>query len=277
MKTLVVPIDFSPISLNAANYAAELARSIGADLSLLHICLVPITTYGEVPYAVEHMGSYMSAAEEKILQVMNDLEKSTAGKVKIDTAVQMAATVIGGLSNFCHSTNPYAVVMGSQGSSAIERVFFGSNTISAIRQLSCPVLAVPPGAKFATIRKIGLACDLEKVDENIPFKQIKSLVTLFNAQLYILHINAEGVKGFTEEKTVETRSIQNLLYNLHPIYRFLDSDDIETGLEEFAETNKLDLLITVPKRHSVIDKIFHESHTKKLVLHTRMPVMAIHD
>ena len=68
-----------------------------------------------------------------------------------------------------------------------------------------------------------------------------------------------------------------MLYDLHPFYRFLDYDDIENGLEEFAETNKLDLLITVPKRHNIIDKLFHKSHSKNLVLHTHVPVMAMHD
>jgi hypothetical protein len=136
---------------------------------------------------------------------------------------------------------------------------------------------VPPEAKFTTIKKIGLACDLKNVDETVPFSQIKSLVNQFNAELYILHINAEGDKGFTTEKTIESRSLQDMLDYLHPVYRFLDYDDIENGLEEFAETNQLDLLITIPKRHNIIDKIFHKSHSKKLVMHTHVPVIAIHD
>jgi len=277
MKTIIVPTDFSPISINAANYAAEMARSINADLSLLHICLLPITTYGEVPFPLENMDSSLSSAEDKILQVKNDLTRKTGGKVKIDTEVRTAATVTGELVNYCELKKPYVIVMGTQGTSAVERIFFGSNTIYAMRHMAWPVIVVPPEAKFNKIKKIGLACDLKKVDENVPFSQIKSLVSQFGAELFILHINPEGEKGYTAEKTVETRSIQNLLYDLHPVYRFIDYDDIETGLEEFAATNKLDLLITVPKRHNIIDKIFHKSHSKKLMLHTHVPVMAIHD
>jgi hypothetical protein len=121
-----------------------------------------------------------------------------------------------------------------------------------------------------------MACDLKKVDANIPFSQLRSLITQFNAELYILHINPNGEKGYTAEKTTETRAIQNMLYDLHPHYRFIDSDDIGIALEQFAEANKLDLLITVPKRHNIIDKIFHKGHTKKLVMQTRLPLMAVH-
>lgn len=277
MKTIIAPTDFSPISLNAVNYAAEMARCVNANLTLLHICLMPITTYGEVPIVVENMGSYMSDAEERILQLKNNLEKRNDGKVKIDTEVRMAATVSGELANFCKSKQPFAVVMGTQGSSAVERVFFGSNTINVVKHLAWPVIVVPPEARFANIKKIGLACDLKNVDESVPFSQIRSLVNEFHAELYILHINPEAEKGYTAEKTVESRSLQNKLDDLHPDYRFIDYEDIENGLEEFAETNKLDLLITIPKRHSIIDNLFHKSHSKKLVLHTHVPVMAMHD
>ena len=54
MKTIIAPTDFSPISLNAVNYAADMAVSINADLSLLYVCLLPIT-YGEAPYPIENM------------------------------------------------------------------------------------------------------------------------------------------------------------------------------------------------------------------------------
>ena len=275
MKTIVVPIDFSPNSLNAANYAVEMACFMKADLSLVHICLLPMT-YGEMPYSLENTDSLVTDAEEKILRIKNDLSVKCGGKVNIITEIKMAFTVIGELANYCISQKPYAVVMGTQGATALERTLFGSNTIMAIKHLACPVIVVPPKAKFHTIKKIGLACDLKKVDENIPFSQLRSLITQFKAELYILHINPKGEKGYTAEKTTETRAIQNMLYDLHPHYRFIDSDDTEIALEQFAQTNKLDLLITVPKRHNIIDKIFHKSHTKKLVVQTHLPVMAIH-
>jgi nucleotide-binding universal stress UspA family protein len=275
MATIIVPTDFSPISLNAAKYAAEMASSINSELSLLHISVLPVA-YSEVPYPIENI-DLMSDAEEKILQVRNDLVERTGGKVKIDTEVRTAATVSGELADYCKSKKPYVVVMGTQGTSAIERALFGSNTLNAVKHLPCPVIVVPPEAKFANIKKIGLACDLKDVEETVPFVQIKSLVNQFNADLYILHINPEGGKGYTVEKTIESKALQNMLDDLHPFYRFIDYDDIEVGLEEFAETNNFDLLITVPKRHNILDKIFHKSHSKKLVMHTHVPIMAIHD
>lgn len=271
MKTIVVPTDFSPISLNAVNYAAEMARSLNAELSLLHICLLPITMYGKVPYPAESMDTHMSDAEEKILGIRNNIWKKTDGKVKIDVEVRMAATVYSELTNFCKSKKPYAVVMGTQGNTAMERIFFGSNTIMAMRHLGWPLIVVPPEAKFPKIKKIGLACDFKNVDQTVPFSEIRDVVTQFNAELHVLHINGGDEKKFTIDKAIEVKPLQNMLGDLHPLYRFLDYEDIENGLEEFAEVNKLDLLIILPKRYNVIDKIFHQGHSKRMMLHTQLP------
>ena len=43
MKSIVVPIDFSPSSDNAARYAADLALAIKADLHLIHVIQAPVT------------------------------------------------------------------------------------------------------------------------------------------------------------------------------------------------------------------------------------------
>ncbi len=42
MKTILVPVDFSSSSLNASNYALDLANSITAELVLFHVFQLPV-------------------------------------------------------------------------------------------------------------------------------------------------------------------------------------------------------------------------------------------
>src|SRR5678816_107540 len=95
-----------------SNYAVEMACFMKADLSLVHICLLPMT-YGEMPYSLENTDSLVTDAEEKILRIKNDLSVKCGGKVNIITEIKMAFTVIGELANYCSSKKPYAVVMGT--------------------------------------------------------------------------------------------------------------------------------------------------------------------
>jgi K+-sensing histidine kinase KdpD len=167
--------------------------------------------------------------------------------------------------------------MGTQGSGAIERVLFGSNTVAAMKHLSWPLIVVPAEAKYTRIRKIGLACDMKDVTDATPIQEIRSLTKEFGATLDVIHINTGDDNKYGPEIVSESGLLQELLYELNPKYHFLDHDNIEEGLSSFAETNKLDLLIVVPKKHKVIQSLFHKSHAKKLVLHTHLPVMAVHE
>jgi len=166
--------------------------------------------------------------------------------------------------------------MGVEDASAFDRFLFGSKTISAIKQLVWPVIAVPPDAKFTSLLKIGLACDFRNIVETIPVKEIKRLVNNFNAELHVLHISPHS-GSFSKVTNEESKWLQEILGELHPKYHFIIDTDIEKGIAEFAEKNNLDLLITIPKKHNLISKIFQHSHSKQLVLHSHVPVMAIHE
>ena len=64
---------------------------------------------------------------------------------------------------------------------------------------------------------------------------------------------------------------------LHPKYHLITCTTIEQSLCEFAELNEIDLLNVVPKKHHLLNKIFNESRSQRLVLQSHIPVMAIHE
>ena len=275
MKTIIALTDFSPVSLNAVNYAADLACSVNARLYLLHVFQLPLA-YSEAPYPAESIDTLMQEAEDRMVQLNKELTLRTSGKTEVSYELR-TGTVITQIEECCAEQDPYAIVMGTQGSSAAERVFFGSNVINAMRRLRYPLMIIPPGAKFTSIKKIALACDLKNVDDTIPFEGIKSLAKEFNAEFHLVHINTEGEENFSARILPESLSLQNALEKLHPVYHFLSNNDVENGLSRFTENNKIDLLIVVPKKHNMIDKLFHHSHSKKLVLQPSIPLMTIHE
>jgi nucleotide-binding universal stress UspA family protein len=275
MKTIVAPTDFSTVSLNAVNYAADLASALSNSLSLVYVFQLPIIN-SDVPIAAENFVISLNAAEEKMRQLKEDITKRTNGKIEIYTEV-LTGPVIEETGNYCTSVNPYAVVMATQGAGAMERFLFGSNTISAMKNLSWPLIVVPPGAKFTGIKKIGLACDMKKVALTAPVEEVKILIKEFKAGLHVLHVSPDAGETHTPETDKEYSLLQELLAELNPVYDSLVNADINEGLVEFAETNNIDLLIVVPKKHNLIDTLFHKSHTKHLLLHTHVPLMSVHE
>ncbi|HVM86908.1 MAG TPA: universal stress protein [Puia sp.] len=275
MKKIVAPTDYSTTSVNAVNYAADLACAVNADLTIIHVFTIPVT-YGEVPVQEFSAKEIFEGAEESMNILRKKIVARVGEKIKIHTEL-IEGDVVVSIKDYCKSVQPYAVVMGSESGNAYERFLFGAKTVSAMKRLSWPLLVVPPEAKFESIQKIGLACDLKEVIGSTPVDEIKNLVNEFKAELHILHVDTKHPGSFKAETITESGWLQEMLSGLKPQYDFIEGDDVEEEINRFAEKNKLDLLIVIPKKRHFVDKIFQHSHSKRLVLHTHVPVMAVHE
>jgi nucleotide-binding universal stress UspA family protein len=259
MKTIIATTDFSPAAENAASYATDMAVSMCADLLLLHIWKLPIS-YGEMPTPIT-ADDIMEDAKKNMDALEKQLINKSKRKITISTKIRMGDFFYE-LEKICDAVKPDVVVMGS-------------HTVHAMKNLHWPLITVPPGAAFSAIKKIGLACDFNKVAETMPVAEIKSLVKDFNAGLHIL--NTGKKETFDPDIVFQSGVLQEMITDLKPNYHFITHEDEDEGIMEFAEKNKIDLLIVLPKRHSLFDKLIHKSHTKNLVLHSHVPVMALHE
>lgn len=271
MKTIVVATDFSPVASNAADYAAEMALIIHANLLLLHVYQVPVV-YLEVPLAMNET-ALLKDAENHIIQLKERLALKTGNKLKIDTLIEVGV-FFQELDAVCEQVKPYAVVIGSQGTTAAERLFLGEHAVYAMKHLMWPLITVSPYTKFSAVKKIGLACDFDKVADTIPVDELITLVNDFHAELYILNTGKEKV--YNPEIVFEAGVLRDMLKETKPQYHFISSDDADEGILDFAVNNKIDLLIVLPKRYALFDSLIHRSLTKQLVLHSHVPVMALH-
>jgi nucleotide-binding universal stress UspA family protein len=274
MRTIVVPTDFSAIATNALHYAIEMANSVKAHLLLLHVYQVPVS-YTDAPIVLVSVDELRHAAEKRMDQLKELTRKILLPEQKVYSETRLG-NVTDELEAICEKIRPFAVVMGTKGASGFERVVFGSNTLSAIRHLHVPVICVPPGKSFGKgIKKIGFACDCKEVVATTPTRIIRDLVKNFEAELHVLNVNTDGANQ--DEKPEQTVLLETLLSDLRPIYHFLEHADIEDAINEFAEKNNLDLIISIPKQHKLIDKLFRKSSTRQLVYQSHVPVMCIHE
>ena len=271
MKKLIVATDFSATALNAASYATDMASAIGGSISLLHVYQIPVS-YSEVPVAM-NTEELQQAAENETIKIKEALIKRSGGRIEIDTVVR-SGSFFHELQHLCEEILPYTVVMGSQGTTAAQRFLFGGHAVHTMQHLEWPVITVPPTAKFSMIRKIGFACDFDKVMETTPVDEIKLLVNDFNASLHVLNTGKEG--AYNADTVFESGMLQEMLAPLNPTYHLLSSEHVDEGIVSFADDNNIDLLLVLPKRHNLIEKLIHKSNTKQLVLHSHVPVMALH-
>jgi hypothetical protein len=68
-----------------------------------------------------------------------------------------------------------------------------------------------------------------------------------------------------------------LLKDFKPYYQTIVSADVTHGINWFVEKEKLDMVVVIPKKHRLTEKLFSRSQTRELVYHTHVPVLCIHE
>jgi len=274
MKTIIVPTDFSAISNNAIDYAVDLAKATGSSILVFHAYQVPVSMT-DVPIVLLSVEDLQKNNESKMDDLKRSLQQRAGESIKIYAETKLGDTV-DELEDVCAKVKPFAVVMGTKGATGMERVLFGSTTLTTIRHLSWPVIVVPPGKKYSMIKKIGFACDFREVVNSTPTHFIKDFVKEFNAELHVLNVDYKSshFKPGTPEESV---LLHTMLEDLDPRYDFIEDANIELGIEKFAKKNDLDLIITIPKKHKLLEGLFRKSHTKELIFHSHLPIMCVHE
>jgi nucleotide-binding universal stress UspA family protein len=271
MKTIIVATDFSVTARNAADYAAKMAAALDASLLLFHSYQIPVA-YLEAPIAFDdtHM---RETANFEMEQLKIHLAGITGSKIPIDSEIVLG-DFFRELKAVCQKFKPYAVVMGSQGTTAAERMFFGGHAVYAMQHLLYPLITVPIEASYNSIKKIGIASDFDHLTDNFPFEEIRQLKKDFNAELHFIHTGKNN--RFNAEVVFESVELKDKLDEPDATFHFITDKDTDDGIISFAEANDIGLLILFPKRHRFIEKVIHRSHTKNLVLHSPVPIMALH-
>ena len=274
MKTIIVPTDFSPAAVNAVNYAADMALQLKADLLLFHVYQLPLAIT-DTPIILMSVDELREGAESKLATLKSSVLHITSDKLNIKTEARMGI-MTDELEDLCQTVQPFAVVMGTTGHSMVERTIFGSNTLTVIKHISWPIICVPKGKEYGGgIRKIGLACDLRQILETTPIPVIRHFVQEFKGELHVLNVSTERKEDVATSK--ELRFLQTALDSLNPTYHFIEERNLEEGVNNFAETNNLDLIITIPKKHTLLDGLFKRSSTTQIVFGAHLPVMCIHE
>ncbi len=271
MKYILVATDFSPAAENALNYAADMAMAVHAKIAIFHVYQLPVV-YTELPVAPE-VALVMKDAEASLNTLREKVLFRFEARVEVEIALRSGG-FFEELESVCNFFEPYVVVMGSQGSTAADRFLFGGHTVYAMQHLQWPLITVPPKAKFLFIHNIGLACDFNNVVESIPIDELKILVDDFKASLHILNIGKST--EFSPNLVFESALLQEMLLSMKPEYHFITNDNVDEGIIQFAEDHKIDLLIVLPKRHSLLARLVRRSHTKQIVLHSHVPVLSLH-
>jgi len=148
---ILVPVDFSPCSVEAFRTALSLAEVTQADVLLLHVidttALDAFNRLGLLAVPSDTAAQKRRLRHHARLNVRQLLESVIASGVTVGRMILEGAPFVE-IAKTTRAEKVDLVVMGSYGGRAdrMDKIFFGSTAEKVVRTAGCPVLTVPlPG------------------------------------------------------------------------------------------------------------------------------------
>lgn len=260
MNNIIIPLDFSLTSFNAARYASDMFS--GRDdttLVLYHF----YRNDEDIPTAENYLNSLQQELSSKGSRVKTELE---SGDKFIES-----------LSAFAFSQRAFMIIMGINAKQPGSKSFFGSQCLQMTEQGICPVLIVPEEAGFNKINNVLATSELKFVEENPCLLTIRKVLSFFKPALHILNVDPNHYISLTETYKAEMKKMETLLAEFNPVFYFMDLFDFLDSVLTLAADKKIDMIIIAPKYHDFFGKLFKTQHTKNLLQHSTVPVLAVHE
>ncbi len=141
IEKILFPTDFTEGALAALPYAADLAKSYGAKLYLLHVIYDMSAATGLQVPQVSFNAMYEDIQKGAEKEIGNFAAVVGIELKNVETQV-LRGVPYEEILTFARENGVDLIIMGTHGRSGFDRVIFGSTAEKVVRNSECPVLTV---------------------------------------------------------------------------------------------------------------------------------------
>jgi nucleotide-binding universal stress UspA family protein len=147
ISKIVVPIDGSENSMEAADYAVKMAERYGSEVSVVHVIhmdqslqlLGIYRLHGPDPIK-KKMEEAQAEAQKWFAEISRNAEQRKV-HVKSDV-IEFPMSVVSTIVEYAVSENADLIVIGTRGRSGISKMLLGSVALGVVTYAPCPVVVV---------------------------------------------------------------------------------------------------------------------------------------
>jgi universal stress protein A len=145
IKRILVPVDFSPNSLSALDYAVEFAKPFKASVAVLFV-VEPIA-YAMPDFAggAAVIGGLLDQQQRSARTQLRRLEERYAKRRIALRALLQTGSAYQAIADTAKQTKADLIVMGTHGRTGLSHLLLGSVAERVVRAATCPVLTLHPG------------------------------------------------------------------------------------------------------------------------------------
>ena len=275
MKKILFPTDFSETANNAFLYALNLAKSIDAQVYVLHVYELPMITGSlsagliQNVYETVELGSFENFKDNipQLRQIAADNELSD---IPLKFILE-EGNFLYILRETIEEESVDFVVMGTNGNSGFERFLFGSNTINTITSMKIPILSVPQELSFKGFKNIGFTTIFDQKDKDA-LKYLIEIANRHQAKIHCMHVSKDGKFN---QQVLEVWKDQ--FANDPVVFEIYNDADPTNAVLDFIKEKQIDLLTVVSRNKGFFDNIFSPGFTKRIANKNITPLFVFHE
>ncbi len=286
VRRILVPIDFSERSIKAAHYALELARTLKAEIKLLHVWFdnsAEVFVFNEMFAFQTNLAPVMREMEETAQKQLTDvcdtlnqrirLEKIKG--VKIDYDLVRGASV-GSILQIAVEYQPGLLVMGTRGKNRDSLQMIGSTTSKVMAKSKVPVMAVPENYNLSAFYKPHHIAYITHFDDHdfYALHQLIAFVKPFKAQVFCWHIKKESDAVIDRLRMKQLRDYFNATYSeLTLECGLIEASDTVEAIETLVKEKEIDVIALILRRRNLLEQLLQPSLTKSLLYQSNIPML----
>ncbi len=277
MKNILIPTDFSENSRNAIKYAQEYFSDIPVNFYLLHVSPNKPSEIREPAQPFESESQQViDSPVTQLLEEIKICKSLTLNPLHIFFSIYENISLVESIRKQLVEKEIDYILMGTRGASNIARTDIGSNTSEVITKVKCPVLVIPPQAKFKGVKNIAFPTNYNCIYKNRVVSTLFETLKLQNAALRILHIKSSG-QNLNQEQVDNKNFIQDFLKETKHSFHILENNNIEMGIQDFVETWEIDMIAIVAKNLNIIQRLLFNPMDKTVSYHNEIPFLVMHE
>jgi nucleotide-binding universal stress UspA family protein len=291
-KKIITPVDFSETALRAVDHAAQLAKKMEAELTLVHVLEPYSTTEGRMAYPTSYLtligdefayktqrnAELEERLEQHIKLSLESLEKKLKRDgVKVTESIIETGKIHKKINSIAKKLKADLIVMGTHGASGVKEFMAGSNTGKVVRESVCPVLSIREQFVTSGFKTILLPfIDKPHMREHVDYA-IK-LAKVYGATLDILGIDNEKDTEHFKKVRLEAEQINKLATKsgVKANHDVFPASYMNEFIMNYGKEKKADLIVIMADMNKLgLMQYFTGPVVQQIVNHSPIPVLSI--
>lgn len=277
MKTILLPTDFSPNSINAMNFAIATFKETPCKFVLLHVH----TAASFVSDDLMTLGSSSSIYQTLIAQskaALADLEtklqKESKSNLHEFSSIVDYDNFVDAVNQACKDQGVSLVVLGTKGASGLESAIFGSNTVHLMERSNYPILAVPEKFTGSLINRWAIGLDFEIPVSKSEFKALLDLTTMTNALVDIIYVK-QNEDPLTPEQLKNKSAVAKIFENTNSEFITLFSPKVLEAIANYCDEHQCDAIALINKRRNFFYRLIRKDEIQKFGYQIKRPLLVM--